>query len=213
VFPVAGDGPTGSAAGHPDRSGGPETPGRGDELAEPAAVAPRIGPDPATPPLHPDLAALAGLLGEWTGTGRGSYPSIEEFDYVETLGFTHTGRAFLCYSQRTSDANDGRPLHMETGYLRPAGTGRVELVVVAPTGIVEVDEGTLGPAGGGGLELRLGSRSIASTSTAKLVTEVERIFTLDAGVLSTRLAMAAVGYPLTHHLASELRRSGPTTDE
>jgi hypothetical protein len=154
--------------------------------------------------LHPDLVSLGPLLGEWSGTGHGSYPSIEDFDYTETLTFADTGKPFIAYTQRSRHALDGRPLHIETGYLRTAGAGRVELVVVQPTGIVEVDEGTLRPTGGG-LELRLSSLSVGLTSTAKSVTQTERTLTLDAGVLHSRLAMAAVGYPLTHHLASELR--------
>jgi len=166
------------------------------------------------PALHPDLALLAPFLGEWSGPGHGSYPSIEDFDYIETLHLAHAGKPFLTYAQRTVRADDGRALHVETGYLRPAGPGRVELVVSQPTGIVEVGEGTLDITGDT-LEIRLGSRFVGLTSSAKEVTEVDRTLRLDRGVLRTTLAMAAVGHPLTHHLASELRRPvpKPTTEE
>lgn len=163
------------------------------------------------PGLHPDLTPLAPLLGEWTGPGRGSYPSIEDFDYIETLRFGHAGKPFLTYTQRSIRAGDGRALHAETGYLRPAGARRVELVVAQPTGIVEVDEGTLDTAGDA-LGIRLGARYVGLTSTAKEVTSVERTFGLDGGVLRTTLAMAAVGHRLTHHLASQLRRADTTSD-
>lgn len=169
-------------------------------------------PGPARPPPHPEITPLASLLGDWEGAGHGSYPSIADFDYTETLSFTHTGKPFLVYTQRTRHLADGRPLHLETGYLRPAGPGHAELVVVQPTGIVEVDEGTLETTGGG-IELRLASRTVAVTSTAKSVTGVERTVSLDAGALRTRLAMAAVGYPLTHHLASELHKAYPKATE
>jgi glutaredoxin len=162
----------------------------------------------ATPALHPDLAVLAPLLGEWSGPGHGSYPSIEDFDYIETLHLGHAGKPFLTYAQRTVHASDGRALHVETGYLRPAGAGRVELVVSQPTGIVEVHEGSLDMTGDT-LEIRLGSRFVGLTSSAKEVTYVERALGLDRDVLHTTLAMAAVGNPLTHHLASELRREIP----
>ena len=160
------------------------------------------------PGLHPDVAALGPLLGEWTGPGHGSYPSIEDFDYIDTIHFGHAGKPFLTYAQRSVHAGDGRALHVETGYLRPAGPGRVELLVAQPTGIVEVDEGTLDTADDA-LEIRLGSRFVGLTSNAKEVTSVERTFNLDGSVLRTTLAMAAVGHPLTHHLASELRRPTP----
>jgi len=95
--------------------------------------------------------------------------------------------------------------------LRPAGRGRVELVVAQPTGIVEVDEGILDTADDG-LEIRLVSRCVGLTSSAKEVTSVERTFDLDGGVLRTTFVMAAVGHRLTHHLASELRRDRATSE-
>lgn len=162
--------------------------------------------------LHPDLVLLADLLGTWQGEGHGSYPTIDDFEYIETLSFTRSGRAFLVYAQRTRSTLDGRPLHVETGYLRSAAPGGVELLVVQPTGIVEVDEGALPTSASGGLELRLTSRTVGLTSTAKSVTGVERTLSLEAGVLRTSLAMAAVGYPLTHHLASELHRFHPAPE-
>lgn len=166
---------------------------------------------PAAPALHPGLASLAPLLGEWSGQGRGSYPSIDDFDYLETLHFSHLGKPFVTYAQFTRQPADGKPMHVETGYLRLTTPGRVELVIAQPTGVVEVHEGSLDTSGDAALQIRLRSSLVGCTATAKSVTRVERTFRLTDGVLHTELAMAAVGFELTHHLASQLRR--PATDQ
>jgi hypothetical protein len=68
---------------------------------------------------------------------------------------------------------------------------------------VEVLEGRLD---GGRVELH--STTMARTSTAKEVSAIRRRFELDGDRLGYMLAMAAVGQPLQHHLAAELRRVG-----
>jgi len=157
-------------------------------------------------PLHPDVQPLAGLLGTWRGEGAGEYPTIKPFRYREEVRFWHVGKPFLAYAQRTWALDDGRPLHAETGYWRLAPGGTVEVVLAHPTGIVEVLEGRLEPAAGGG-RMELASTATARTASAKEVTELHRVFELRDRVLAYTLAMAAVGQPLIHHLAAELHRA------
>lgn len=156
---------------------------------------------PASPPLHEAVAHLSFLLGHWIGKGSGHYPTIDDFSYGEQVWFDHVGKPFLSYRQGTKHAETGLPLHAEAGYLRPAGASGVELVVVQPSGIVELHEGQLE-----GTSLRLRSTSVLTTATAKDVTEVERSIDVVDGQLSYDLAMAAVGLDLQHHLSATLIR-------
>ncbi|HZU46044.1 MAG TPA: FABP family protein, partial [Mycobacterium sp.] len=97
--------------------------------------------------LHPDLEALAPLLGTWAGRGSGKYPTIEPFEYLEEVVFSHVGKPFLIYGQKTKAPADGKPLHAETGYLRVPQPGRVELVLAHPSGITEIEVGTYSTSG------------------------------------------------------------------
>jgi hypothetical protein len=159
------------------------------------------------PDLHPDLQALAPLLGTWQGRGSGAYPTIESFDYLEEVVFSHVGKPFLVYGQKTKSAADGKPLHAETGYLRVPQPGHVELVLAHPSGITEIQVGTY-TADGTTIELDMTASNIGLTPTAKEVTALGRRFRIDGDELSYSLQMGAVGQPLQHHLSAVLHRKG-----
>ena len=172
--------------------------------------------DPGPPPaLHPSLVHVAGLLGTWTGTGEGEYPTIEPFRYVESITFGHVGKPFLAYVQRTrslgEDGRPGTPLHAETGYWRFPGPGGVEVVMSHPTGITEIEQGSLTIGDDRVIVIELATSTIGLSSTAKSVTAVERTFRLDGDRLDYTLRMAAVGQPLHHHLAASLSRTAAPT--
>ncbi|CCF64596.1 peroxynitrite isomerase [Nocardia cyriacigeorgica] len=164
-----------------------------------------VEPQPPVAP-HPDIALLAPLLGTWRGNGHGEYPTIEPFDYLEEIHFGHIGRPFLTYRQRTRAADDNRPLHAETGYLRCPRPDRVELILAHPTGITEICEGTLSITSDE-IRIEFESTNIGLSTTAKRVTALGRSIRQSGDVIDYTLRMAAVGEPLQHHLAATLRRA------
>ena len=159
------------------------------------------------PDLHPDLRALAPLFGAWQGRGSGEYPTIEPFDYLEEVAFSHVGKPFLVYGQKTRAAADGAPLHAETGYLRVPRPGHIEFVLAHPSGVTEIEVGTY-TADGTTIELEMTAAQIGLTPTAKEVTALGRRFRVDGDELSYSLQMGAVGQPMQHHLAAVLHRKG-----
>lgn len=162
------------------------------------------------PPLHPDIGLLTGLVGSWRGEGVGEYPTIDTFSYTEEVTFGHVGKPFLTYGQRTRAGDDGRPLHAETGYWRAVAPERVELVLAHPTGVTEIATGSVrvvrADDTAGVTVIELVSTMIGLTPTAQSVTGLERTFRLQGDTLDYTLRMAAVGEPMTHHLAASLRR-------
>lgn len=153
--------------------------------------------------VHPLLDPLRFLIGTWRGSGSGRYPTIATFEYEEEITFSPgPGKPFLAYSQRTRRAVSLEPLHAESGYLRALGSGRVELVIAQPTGIVEVLAGSVD----GSRVAVTGTAHV--TPTARPVSATTREIEVVGDVLRSSLAMEAVGRPLQHHLSAELSRAG-----
>lgn len=155
--------------------------------------------------LHPDLELLAPLLGTWAGRGAGEYPTIQPFEYLEEVVFSHVGKPFLAYAQKTKGAADGKPMHAETGYLRVPEPGHVELVLAHPSGVTEIEVGSFSVTGDL-IEIELATTSVGLTPTAKEVSALGRSFRVDGDQLSYSVRMGAVGQPLQHHLAAVLQR-------
>jgi hypothetical protein len=155
--------------------------------------------------LHPNLEELAPLLGTWAGRGAGEYPTIQPFEYLEEVVFTHVGKPFLVYRQKTKSVADGKPLHAEAGFLRVPQPGHVELVLAHPSGITEIEVGSYSVQDSI-IELELVTTDVGLTPTAKEVTALGRSLRLDGEELTYSLRMGAVGQPLQHQLAAVLRR-------
>jgi nitrobindin-like protein len=160
--------------------------------------------------LHPDIAPalvpIAWLVGTWRGVGVGGYPTIEGFRFSQEVTFSESpGKPFLHYISHSwlldDDGNEVRPLGQETGYWRMAEEGALEVLLVHPTGFVEI---WLGTAEGGKVELA--TDAVARTATAKAYTAGHRLYGLVEGELLWAFDMAAMDQPLQPHLSATLRR-------
>ncbi len=154
--------------------------------------------------LHPDVEQVAFILGRWEGRGRGDYPTIEPFEYLETVWFeAGPGKPWVAYRQATKNAITGEPLHAEYGYIRVLPAHRLEAVIASPTGLAEIHTGVVD-----GTHMHLRTGHVEATPMAKEVVDVERHLRVEGDTLRYRLSMAAVGLELQHHLEAELTRSG-----
>lgn len=144
----------------------------------------------------PELQELAGT---WRGHGHGHFPTIDDFDYEEEFVVIATPGPLVATHQRTWI--DGRPRHVESGYLRWCGDGTVEWVVAHPTGLAELGIGTL-VAGTVAVE-----GTIHATPTATTVHSVRREYRFSPDGLEYDLWMATPVVPsLTHHLSAQLHK-------
>jgi hypothetical protein len=173
---------------------------------------------------HPAVAPFSFLLGRWKGTGKGDYPTIESFDFLQEVTFTHIGKPYLIYTSRTwrlatdesgdlvrdlgGDLVRIAPLAVETGFWRPQPENRVEVLLAHPTGITEIYQGQLtGPT-----SIEMVTDVVARTETAKPVTAGKRLYGLVPSKtregekdLAYAFDMAAMGHPLTPHLWAVLQ--------
>ena len=165
--------------------------------------------------MDPAVLPLAFLVGEWAGVGLGQYPTIGDFRFGQEVKFSYIpGKTFLEYVSRSwliDDAGEKvRPLATESGYWRPGpvpakGKPGVELEVVLshPTGITEI---WIGELDNGKIELR--TDAVARVASAKDYSAGHRLYGLVKGDLYWTFDMAAVGEPMTNHLAAQLQRAG-----
>lgn len=150
---------------------------------------------------HESLSEVAFLLGTWRGEGEGEWPGVEPFRYGEEMIFEHVGDAFLLYSQRSWSIDDGSPIHFERGFVRPAGPGRVELVLAHSLGVAEVAEGTVRDR-----VIEVETTSIGLTATGSAVTGIRRRLEAEEDALTYKLDMAMREVPLASHVRARLAR-------
>ena len=148
------------------------------------------------------------LAGEWAGTGLGEYPTIESFEYLETLRFTlDETRPLLHYEQKTRRRNMGQtdfvPSHWETGFLSLLSDNQVEVANAQIGGRLEVLTGTIESAPAG-LVLRLQSSHFANDLRMQ---ESSRTITVSGDSLHYTMHMQTTKVPqLALHLEARLER-------
>jgi hypothetical protein len=152
--------------------------------------------------LNPALTPVTFLLGTWKGEGEGQFPSIKPFRYREEIRFSHNGKPFLIYTQRTESIDSGQPMHAEAGYMRLVGEGRVEFVIAQPIGYAEISLGRID-----GRRVDVECTSVGRTPTAKPVTSISRSFWMEGETLRYELKMGLEGAAATRHLTGTFLRS------
>jgi hypothetical protein len=157
------------------------------------------------PTIHPDIAPLAWLVGRWEGAGVLGYPTIESAHFGQEVVVTHDGRPFLRWESQSwildEEGNKLRPSGTELGFWRPGGEGEAELLLVHPTGIVEMYYGTVEPG-----RIHLQTDGVIRSPHAKEYSAAKRMYGLVQSNLMWVMDMAAMGQPLTSHLSAELKR-------
>lgn len=149
---------------------------------------------------------LAWLIGRWEGAGVVGYPTIESKNFGQEIEVTNDGRDFLIWQSRTwiLDPETGeklRPAASEMGYWRPLPNDEVELMLVHPTGILELYFGTIEPA-----KIELRTDGVLRSPTAKEYNAATRLYGLVNSELMYAMDMAAVGQELQSHISAQLKR-------
>jgi hypothetical protein len=153
------------------------------------------------------LELLKSLVSKWSGTGRGEYPTIEPFEYLETLRFCADDRAFVHYEQVTRRRNIGTeiytPSHWENGFIHLLEDGTIRVNNAQSGGRVEVLDGTLEQIQNGFI-LRLQSTSFLNDPR---MLETSRVITLEGDTLHYTTHMRTNTVPeMAIHLDSKLQK-------
>ncbi|KAM8953171.1 peroxynitrite isomerase THAP4 [Pelodytes ibericus] len=170
-------------------------------------------PDPldvtiqSLPPLDPAITPLGWMLGTWVSepVGEGEFPTITPFQYKEEATISHVGQPMLNFTFCASNAETGKPLHRECGFIRiKPGTNQVAFICAQNIGVVEIEEGEIQ-----GEQLSLTSHSLSRISFAKkpTVQQISRTFRLTPeGKLEQTVSMATSTQPLAPHLRITYRK-------
>ena len=152
---------------------------------------------------------LSALEGTWAGRGSGRYPTIESFDYEETVRFEREITEPLThYEQKTRLIPSGEPSHWESGFIRQMEGDAVEILNSQNSGRVEVLRGRWTIDAQSPTELHFTFDSVALENDPRLV-RTRRIWTVRDDTLRYEVLMATRTTPepkLETHLQAVLTR-------
>ena len=155
------------------------------------------------------MRRLAPLEGSWCGRGSGDYPTIEAFEYEETLRFElDTSYPMIHYEQRTLLLPTRQPSHWESGFIRATEDGSIEVSNSQDSGRVEVLRGRLAATNDAPAELEIVFDSVALAHDPRLV-RTRRTWSLRGDTLRYVTYMATRTTPepaLGQHLEAVLQR-------
>ncbi len=156
--------------------------------------------------LHPDLMALAWMVGRWEGVGNGQWPGEGEFRYGAQLDFSHNGGPYLFYVGQlfTLDENGDATgtLSMESGFWRPQRDASLEVVMAQPDGYSEVWLGTIS-----GAKMELVTDAVVRTATGIPYTGGHRLYGNVEGDLLFTFDRATTDLELQNYLYARLQRT------
>jgi hypothetical protein len=150
-------------------------------------------------------ALLRGLEGDWTGSGEGKFPTIDDFAYTETLSVRPISTNTLQYEQKTwRVTGDGEvPSHHEIGFFGVGDDQSISMTSAHGLDRVEVMSGLIRETAGG-FHLALASTSLAHDERM-ISSWRELILTTDH--LHYDMGMATKSTPDgAHHLSADLYR-------
>jgi hypothetical protein len=152
----------------------------------------------------PQLFTL--LEATWTGEGRGQFPTVNSFDYRETLTFTRRDEKTLAYEQRAQKLYDGQSewlqSHWENGFIRILESGELELTS-AQIGRTEVLIGSIESVG---TLFRIHFVSKTIVNDPRMISSSRR-FELDGDTLHYEMEMRTTAVDQsTKHLKVALQR-------
>lgn len=159
------------------------------------------------PDMPRELAPLAWIIGRWEGAGVLGYPDIESVNFGQEVVCFHDGRPFLEWRSTMwlldAEGNQVEILASEVGYWRPLPDSEVELVLVHPTGVLEMYYGNTSPA-----KIELRTDGVLRSPAAMEYSAATRLYGNVNSNLMWAMDMAATGHPLQSYASAELKRVG-----